>query len=257
MRILETVDLDCARTVYRATRGVWLASNILDAYERLSLVTVAAGIRQFSFLCHVRPKTRTSLSALISNLGLHSATHNARFDLKLAAPGVSGGSALAYSSFKARSERFLGIGVWSRSARRCATRNITLANLGLLLQYPGCCVQMDISTKQKDHESTLRELAREVGDDPNQITHALRRRIPIEKRGIPEVRRWAQRYQLTLARYPFALHTACDACLKSQSSPTADLSRRYEDLVSNVSDELHFLIRWAAHVGCGGIDEKG
>ena len=57
-----------------------------------------------------------------------------------------------------------------------------------------------------------------------------------------------------LAHYPFALHNACDECLKHSDSPSAVLNRSYARLAHKVSEELHFLIRWAAHIGCGGRD---
>jgi len=45
--------LDRARAVYRETRHIWFAGGILDAHERLALITVAAGLRHFAFLSHL------------------------------------------------------------------------------------------------------------------------------------------------------------------------------------------------------------
>lgn len=46
-------NLELARAVYRTIRNCWVAGgSALEAHERLSLITVAAGLREFAFLSH-------------------------------------------------------------------------------------------------------------------------------------------------------------------------------------------------------------
>lgn len=251
----ETAALDRARETYRATRRVWFAGSVLDAYERLSVITVAAGARKFAFLSHLRLSERKEVSALLSTLSLQTRTLNARFDLVLSAVGVGDAAAHAYQLYRARHERFVGLGLWLNGTPQWPTREITLTKLGLLLGYPECCVNMDVQTKYRDHTLYLRALVREVGEDPSMVTHALQRRCAISKGSDYHLRKWGLRYNRTLARFPFALHAACDECLISSSSPTGKLSAAYEQLALNVSDELHFLVRWASHVAGGGRDQ--
>jgi hypothetical protein len=58
---------------------------------------------------------------------------------------------------------WLGIG-------RSFHKKITLTQLGAALGYPKCCVQMDVGTKEQDHQLFLQALVREFGDDPAQIS---------------------------------------------------------------------------------------
>jgi len=107
---------------------------------------------------------------------------------------------------------------------------------------------MGVQAKGKDYGLSLLALARGVGDDPGQVTWGLRRRLAVRKASHAHVRKWERRFQLTMARFPFVLHTACDECLECPTSATATLNGIYEGLAKEVSEELHFLVRWAAHV---------
>jgi hypothetical protein len=216
------------------------------------VVTVAAGLRHFAFLNYLTPRSRKSASEQLCGLGFQTCVFSPRFDLDFKVPGVSEASANAYRAYKIRNDRFLGLGVWPNRGQRPTTRSITLTNLGSVLTYPECCVHMDVETKRFDHKLFLRALVNEVGDDPDQVTRGLRRKCEVEKGSQSHLRNWSRRWELTMARFPFALHTACDDCLESVASPTAMLSASYEHLAHKVSEELHFLVRWASHVVSGG-----
>ncbi len=252
--MLKGEDLERARAVFFKTREIWFADSLVDAHERLALVTVAARLREFAFLSHLKPGARVKTAAILAELGFESRVLNARFDLNVKVKNVSGESARVYRTDRAR-RRFFGLGVWlvgSEKLHRCC---LTLSGLGTALGYPKCCVRMDVTTKEEDHQLSLQALASEFGDDPRQISWALRRGCPIEKSSYAYLRRWERRYKLTLTRYPFALHAACDKCLKQLDSPSALLNRSFQTLAQEVSDELHFLVRWAAHIVSGGRDQ--
>jgi hypothetical protein len=248
-------NLDRARTTYRELREIWLASSILDAHERLAAITVAAGVRQFAFLCHLSSRSRKRAAQLLSTLGFATTIFAIRFDLVLEGHGIDREVAEAYRSYKCRNDRFLGIGMWADQTGhtgQTAISAITASNLGSVLAYPECCAQMDFQTKLHDHQLFLRALIAEVGKKSQDISRALSRRYNVSKPSDTHLKKWAKRYELTLARFPFALHTACDTCLDSASSPTALLNSSYEDIARQVSEELHFLVRWGAHIGDGG-----
>jgi hypothetical protein len=249
----ETEDLNRARATYHETRQIWFADGILDAHERLAVISVAAGLRHFAFLNHLASQPRKMASELFSRLGFQTSVFSARFDLDFKVSDVSAASVNAYKTFKLRNERFFGLGVWSKGQGPPA-RSITISNLGSALGYPECCVRMDVQTKRQDHELFLRALVKEVGDRPDQVTWALRRGRAVAKASDSHLRKWQRRFELTLGRFPFALHTACDECLKSPSSPTAILNASNERLAKHVSEELHFLVRWASRIGNGGQD---
>jgi hypothetical protein len=245
--------LDRARAIYRETRQIWLAGGLLDAQERLAVATVAAGLRRFAFLNHLGTRSRKAASELLSSLGLRTRVFSARVDVNAKGSGVSAASAKAYNDYRLRNDRFLGLGVWPNGDGGPAFQAVTITNLGSVLEYPGCCVEMDVQTKRRDHQLALRGLVNEVGDDPAVLTRALRSRCAIEPISGTHVRKWHRRLELTAARFPFALHAACDECLKNPSSPTAVLSASYEHLAREVSEELHFLVRWASHIVSGGL----
>jgi hypothetical protein len=245
----RAADVDRARATYRETRQIWFADGILDAHERLAVITVAAGLRHFAFLNHLAQQPRKMGSELLFRCGFQTGVFSARFDLDFKVSGVSTASLDAYKTFKIRNERFFGLGVWSSSGQGPPSQAITISNLGSALGYPECCVRMDVQTKRQDHQLFLRALVKDVGDRPDQVTWALRRRYAVTKASQSYLRQWQRRFELTLARFPFALHTACDGCLKDSSSPTAVLSASYERLAEDVSEELHFLIRWASRIG--------
>ena len=179
--MLTTEDLDRARATYRCTRQVWFAASIADAHERLAVITVAAGLRRFAFLCYLAPQPRKRLSELLSSLGFRACVFSPRFDLDFKVSRVSEASANAYKAYKLRNERFFGLGVWPNSSQEPAARSITVTNLGPALAYPECCVRMDVQTKHCDHDLFLRALVNEVGDDPGHVSWGLRRRSAVEK----------------------------------------------------------------------------
>jgi hypothetical protein len=247
-KTIAKLDLERARTLYRQTRHLWLAPGPLDAYERLALATVAAAIRNFAFFIHLKRADRKSISAILSEQRLPCRVLNARFDIEVETRSrISAESLHAYKTFRQR-ERFYGLGVWSIDSQRPAIHEITLSKLGSVLGYPKCCVLMDVQTKQQDHRLFLEGLVKEVGDNPDCINSGLRRKVPFDKASRAHLRRWGRRYELTKGRFPFVLHAACDECLQSSSSLTGLLNAQYEALAREVSEELHFLVRWAAHL---------
>lgn len=241
-------SLDLARATYEATRCLWFSRGPLDAYDRLALATVAAGLRRLAFFPHLPPDARKRLPGLLLDLGFSTRTLHARYDLGLAVRSLSRSLVSTYTDYRRQHDRYVGLAVAvDGSVWRDQQGRFTLTSIGRVLGYPACCVEMDLRTKRADDALFLRALVCEVGNDPSTLLEALKRRVAVERNEMP-AHHWRRRATLTLRRFPYALHAACNSCLESPNGPTALLSRDYEQLAGAVSPELHYLVRWASYL---------
>jgi hypothetical protein len=238
-------NLDCARTVYRRIRDCWIAGgSALEAHERLSVITVAAGVREFAFLTQIDGDFKPTVAQLLIAAGLSAHSCFSPFDVDIEPEGISVACTEAYSRVQREMSPLNGLGVWVKPAALSGC--VGMMTLGRALGYPQCCEMMDLRTKQRDHELFLAAIVEEEGDDPERVERALRERREYSKASYDHCHGWNDRFVLTHSRFPFVLHTACDDCLRVDQSPTAILNRKYEDLVLSVSEELHLMVRWGA-----------
>jgi hypothetical protein len=158
----ELGDVGNARKVYAATRDVWVGGGSwLEPHERLGLLTVAAGLRPFSFLNHLDKKHWEDTAQLLAEFGLTCAPFNADFDYEL---DVIGPDAAIQAYIEHELKHPLdGLGVWSAGEARSS---VGLSELGSLLCYPSCCSAMDCRTKAHDHSVTLQQLIDDADEDP-------------------------------------------------------------------------------------------
>jgi hypothetical protein len=238
-------NLERARDVYRSIRGCWVArGSALEAHERLSIVTVAAGVREFAFLNHMDTDFQSTVAQLLEAVGLSANACSSFFDFDIEPEGISIASAEVYRRVQRERSPLNGLGVWAQPTALSGC--VGMMALGTALSYPQCCEMMDLRTKQRDHELFLSALVEEEGDDPARVAQALLERREYSKASYDHCHEWNDRFVQTLARFPFVLHTACDDCLRADQSPTAILNRQYESLVLSVSEELHLMVRWGA-----------
>lgn len=60
---MDTANLDRARAVYSAIRNCWVADGSAnEAHERLSVITVAAGIRDFAFRGTIESRSQSTVA---------------------------------------------------------------------------------------------------------------------------------------------------------------------------------------------------
>lgn len=235
-------NLDRARALYRSIRDYWVAKgSALEAHERLGLITVAAGLRDFAFLTHIDGEAQPSVANVLRRNGLSAKPCSSVFDIDIEPEGIARATVEAYRR-TSREVPLSGLGVWSANLSAC----VGMKSLGAKLSYPPCCETMDLRTKQRDHELFLAAIVEEEGDDPSRVELALFERREYSKASYDHCHEWNDRFAQTLSRFPFVLHTACDDCLKGVQSPTGDLNREYEDLAASVSPELHLMVRWGA-----------
>jgi hypothetical protein len=236
-------DLERARTVYGDIRAYWVAKgSALEAHERLSAVTVAAGLRDFAFLTHIDAEVQPSITDLIRRNGLLAEPCSSAFDIDIEPEGIAAATVEVYKRAQRESRPLSGLGLWSPHLSAC----VGMTALGGALSYPPCCEMMDLRTKQRDHELFLASIVEEEGDEPARVKQALLERREYSKASYDHCHEWNDRFAQTLSRFPFVLHTACDDCLQVDQSPTANLNREYEDLAASVSPELHLMVRWGA-----------
>ncbi len=139
-------------------RDVNLAGGgALEAHERVSLLTVAAGLRPFCLLTHIREEDCSRVVATLSEFGLTCGVCNvnSNWDLDMDAPAV------VLEAFRAYQNRhpLYGLGVAHSRIEFGETP------LGLVLSYPECCSKMDDATKEFDRSTALRLLIDSKGGD--------------------------------------------------------------------------------------------
>lgn len=239
-------DIERAQAVYCGIRNHWLAGgSILEAHERLSVITVAAGSRHFAFLSSIEASVRPEVIRLLEAAGVTAGPCSSRFDIELEMDHVSPATVERYRQVIGERDPLCGLGIWRRSA---AVSCANMSTLGASLGYPNCCEQMDLETRQKDHALFLEAVVDTEGDIPSRIEEALRARREYAKATEDHCRQWDERFATTRQLFPFVLHTACDECLESGNSPSGVLNSQNEEIAIAVSEELHLMVRWGARV---------
>lgn len=111
---------------------------------------------------------------------------------------------------------------------------------GTLLGYPDCCVAQRQARGLRYKQAFSKAIIDAVGTDPKAVERALREdlRVPIPSGTVldPNIQR-------TDEQFPFVQHIACDSCLASDHSPSAQLNRVYEELAREIAPALHRVIR--------------
>lgn len=239
-------NIERAQAVYGHIRNHWIGGGgALEAHERLSVITVAAGVREFAFLTHIDASAQTVVAHLLQEAGLAADPCCSRFDINFEAEGISLTTIETYRQVVGERDPLSGLGIWlPGSPSACAG----MRSLGTALCYPHCCELMDLRTKQKDHALFLKSMVDCEGDEPTRVEKALRSRRQYGKATEEHIDQWEKRFAATHDTFPFVLHTACDDCLKSSNSPSGMLNRQHEEIAISVSEELHLMIRWGARV---------
>jgi hypothetical protein len=232
-RLKHSGASSAASKAYSLLREVRLAgAGGLEPLERVALLTVVSGLRPFAFLTHVRKEDGQVVEALLATLGLVSGMCKATFQYDLdveAPPEVID----AFRAYEAKSALW-GLGV--------AKTRVDFGDspLGAVLRYPRCCWQMDDATKSHDRSVALRALIDNNEGNSSAVIEHLNRGARVETPSTPWKEAWDRRFDQTRIAFPFALHTACDQCLREGAkSPSGAISAKYERLVRAATGELH------------------
>src|SRR5580658_1040021 len=107
-------DLERARTVYGDIRAYWVAKgSALEAHERLGVVTVAAGLRDFAFLTHIGAEVQPSITDLLRRNGLLAEPCSSAFDIDIEPEGIAAATVEVYKRAQRESRPLSGLGLWS------------------------------------------------------------------------------------------------------------------------------------------------
>jgi hypothetical protein len=207
----------------------------LEAQERVSLLTMAAGLRPFCFLTHIREEDFSRVVAALSEFGLTCGVCKAKFsfDLDLDAPPAV---LEAFHAYQAR-HPLNGLGI--------AHSRIDFGDtpLGIVLRYPECCSKMDDATKKFDQSAALGLLIDSKGGDHASVIAELAQCEGVPTPHTDQREAWDRRFDRTHHVFPFAVHTACDRCLeRGGKSASGALSRRYESLIRAAAPELYIAV---------------
>ncbi len=135
----------------------------MEAHERLSVITVAAGLREFAFLNQIDTDCQSTVAQLLRTVGLGAQPCSSVFDLEFEPGEISMATAEAYRRVQREKSPLNGVGVWAHETAQSSCGG--MMSLGSALSYPRCCEMMDLRTKHKDHELFLAAIVEEEGDN--------------------------------------------------------------------------------------------
>lgn len=99
-------------------------------------------------------------------------------------------------------------------------------DVGHLLGYPDCCVRVNADSEMAAVRRFFEEFIRQHRPrDQAEAIRLIREDVSVEDHGYFEFA--TRNVGRTVEKFPFVFHTACDACLKSESSATRELNERY------------------------------
>lgn len=232
--------LERAKSVYGATKKLQLADiPPLDITDRISLLTVAAGLRPVGVL-EADGLAITQIRDVLISHGFSTSLANSVWSERRIDPTDPDAVLLSilYSNKKAPSSSKKVLWIYENTTTRTTYKNVALNmdDAGLLLSYPDCCVRNQLKSNQKLHLAFLAALVRKFGNDTQAIANAIKEDVGVD---VPEMEENFSDVSRTSALFPFVIHIACEACLQSDSSPTAALNSTYSSLIFHIDPAMH------------------
>ena len=235
----QAPNIKRARAVYAATNHLKLSEiQPLDLLDRLSLLTVAAGLRQIGVL-EGEGLQLGEVKDATGNCGLlTSVAESVWFRSKPAAQAGSDGlleSLQSLRSSESAGSNVLWLYASAEDRKRVKGKRLAKEEAGLLLGYPECCVRENIESDGQMDLLYLEALVAKVGRDREAIQRAILDDLEVELRGAPP---GMENVSATAAKFPFVVHISCKACLSSLDSPSATLNTRYRALIEEVDPAM-------------------
>lgn len=235
-------DLDVAKAgrVYRATRSLAFADiPVVDMKDRLSVMTVAAGLRKVGVL-ETWGQRLPQIRERLINYGLVTSVSTcvwSAIERPAEMPHREVLLALDERRIAGKPKHVLWLYADTEQRDRDRRMSYTQQQAGALLGYPPCCIAFESEAMSRLPQVQLESLIAEVGPDDATLMSRLRRTAKLDapKLALPD------NALRTEQRLPFALHVACDACLANPDSPSAAINARYSELVRTVDVDLHAL----------------
>jgi hypothetical protein len=234
-------DITNARRAYLATLSLAFADiPAVDLKDRLSLLTVASGLRKVGVL-ETWGQRLTQTRDILVSLGFPTSTATcvwSTIDRPVDAPHHDVLQALDERRVAGKPRHVLWIYSGSDERDRYRQARFTQQQAGTLLQYPACCIGFESGVMALLPKAQLDALVAKVGgEDDVALNAALKRTkdLPTPKFPLPN------NALRTEQQLPFVLHVACDNCLANPSSPSAQLNAQYEELIRETDSDLHQL----------------
>jgi hypothetical protein len=245
--ITSTSHLDRAQRLHEAFRRIQLSNMpLVDLRDRVSLITVAAGLRSCGVLDGSGVQLELAREVLINHglltwktIGVWSKTEVPREyfrpELFLFLSNVVNQNAPTVLWFCTdREER-----------RRLKASSQTGSDAGRLLDYPLCCVSARMKTEATYRIAILNAIIQKVSDDDELVKRAILNgeRVTVSSDHVSLV-------TLSNEKFPFISHVACADCCENGRSPSALLDEQYGALTKEIDPALHdALVRVAKVIG--------
>lgn len=231
----KNVHLDRARLLHEDLRRVQLSDMpLVDLRDRVSILTVAAGLRPIGVLEGSGVQLEPAREVMI-NRGLLTLKTKGVWS-KVEAPEEYPHPELFLflsnlSNQKARPALWFCAGEQRRSLKAYSQ---TGSDAGRLLGYPVCCVSERVKSEAGYRIAILDALIQKVGNDIELVKKAI---LSGERVNVSSDR--LSLVSLSNAKFPFISHVACAECCRNDGSASALLDEQYGLLTKKVDPALH------------------
>jgi hypothetical protein len=239
-----------ARRVLGSVRRIRLSeSPSIDILDRLGLLTLASGLRNLAAFGFAETNNRGSveeLGGVLSAQGLHCLItspirpRSNEFLRDTIGDLFKIFDYIDAESYSRRSEKLLWVFRDSQQEEQVTNAVERTIEVGTLLGYPACCVERHELILINHGRAFASAIVAAVGEDPSAVERALREDLKVE---IPDDSLDHENMRRSDELVPFVFHVACDACLSSDKSPSAEQNRDYEKLAQQYDRAFHHWFR--------------
>lgn len=235
----EPPDVVRARHLWRLTKSIRFSGiPLLDAKERVSLLTVAARIRLMGLLLDFEATHPRSIRDVLIDTGFFTlVARKPRLRPMFSRDRCNPKVVRVFEEQLCKGDNGKSLWFFNDESDRRRIKGSVDANPGLLLGYPSCCIERDQCSKKEREDAFVAAILRAVGENPSAIRQALVKNLKVEVEVGSN-----DNIALTEERYPFVLHVACDACLQDDASPSGQLNFRHSALVNDVDPAFHSVL---------------
>ena len=205
----------------------------LSALEEVSVLAVIAGLRHAALLVNMEASQVAMLRDLAISFGLTTAPLRRQF----VGTGIEWPAAIAkaFREELAMSPNRQALWICDNPVTRTLIRGEE-ESIGLLLDYPPCCVDADERDKRDVRRAFETAIVKRAGGDPDLVRRAIREDWKVQLPAHVDEQLRGLQIQSSIARFPFVFHVACTACLAApDGSPSGRLNRKYGEFTTELS----------------------
>lgn len=199
----------------------------LSALEEVSVLAVIAGLRRAALLVNMEASQVAMLRNLAISFGLPTAPLRRRF----VGSGIEWPREIAkvFREELAFSSNRPALWISNNGAVRRRIRE-EAKSIGLLLDYPACCVEADERDKRDVRRAFETAIVKRVGGDPDLVRRAIREDWKVQLPPTVHEQLRGEHIGHSVAAFPFVFHVACSACLADRNgSPSGQLNRKFKE----------------------------